>query len=199
MNRREASKQDTRALILEAAHRLFSQKGSEECTLRDIAREAGVAPASLIVHFKSKTALLDAALSDDLTGVLADRLASIPKGSSLLDRVMHLAEGFLRTYAANRALYRTLVRNAVFQAASETPAMTRQTEYYMEILTTMISTAKEEGAVRSDVDATIAAGGFFSLYLGALAALFRLPEIGADTLVEGLRAMTEHHLMGISR
>ena len=63
MNRREASKKETRQLILRAARRLFAQKGMEECTIRDIARKAGVSPASVVVHFKSKTALLEEALN----------------------------------------------------------------------------------------------------------------------------------------
>ena len=38
----------------------------KECTLRDIAGELGVSPASIVVHFKTKTALFEEVLSADI-------------------------------------------------------------------------------------------------------------------------------------
>src|SRR4030066_1499232 len=106
MNRREASKKETKRLILKAARKLFAQKGMEECTIRDIAEKAGVSPASVVVHFKSKTALLEEALNRDIENALSELIASIPEDLELLDRLMYLAKGFFRLYAKNRNLYR---------------------------------------------------------------------------------------------
>ncbi len=86
MNRREASKAETRRLVLEAARELFSQKGMQECTIRNIAGKAGVSPASVLVHYKSKTALLEEALVGDIRDALSGLIASIPAGAGLLDR-----------------------------------------------------------------------------------------------------------------
>jgi AcrR family transcriptional regulator len=66
MNRREASKIETKNLILQAAKQLFRKKRVEECTMRTIAARAGVSPASVIVHFKSKIALLEEALEGEI-------------------------------------------------------------------------------------------------------------------------------------
>jgi AcrR family transcriptional regulator len=53
------STESTRDKILEAALKLFSQKGFLGATTREIAREAGVAEVTLFRHFPSKEALFE--------------------------------------------------------------------------------------------------------------------------------------------
>jgi AcrR family transcriptional regulator len=199
MNRREASKNDTRQLILRAARRLFAQKGMEESTIRDIAREAGVSPASVVVHFKSKTALLEEALNRDIESAFSELAASMPPGLGLLDRLMHLARGFLRLYDQNRNLYRALIRHTIFEPAAETPNITNVSELYLQFLAGLVEEDKARGLIRPDVDATVAAGAIFSLYLGALALLFRTPEMAVELVAEALAAMIGQYLQGITR
>ena len=98
MNRREASKKETRRLILKAARTLFARKGMEESTMRDIAAKAGVSPASVVVHFKSKTALLEEALCGDIETAFSEIIASMPEDLNFRDRLMHLSKGFLTLY-----------------------------------------------------------------------------------------------------
>ncbi|MFZ5447045.1 MAG: TetR/AcrR family transcriptional regulator [Thermodesulfobacteriota bacterium] len=199
MNRREASKKETRELILKAARRLFAQKGMEECTIRDIARQAGVSPASVVVHFKSKTALLEEALNRDIGKALSELMASLPKDLALLGRLMHLAQGFFRLYDKNRDLYRAFIRQTIFEPAGETPNLSRLSEQYLLFLSGMLAEEKVRGTIREDVNTEVAAGAIFSLYLGALILLFRNPEMTVDLAAEILAAMTEPYLKGISR
>jgi AcrR family transcriptional regulator len=198
MNRREASKNETRQLILRAARRLFAQKGMEESTIRDIARQAGVSPASVVVHFKSKTALLEEALNHDIETALSKLVASMPEDLELLERLMHLAKGFFRLYDQNRKLYRALIRYTIFEPAGETPNITNVSELYLRLLSGLIEESQARGIIRREVDATVAAGSIFSLYLGALIMLFRQPEITVEEVAEALAAMTDQYLKGIS-
>ncbi|MHB9072324.1 MAG: TetR/AcrR family transcriptional regulator [Desulfobaccales bacterium] len=198
MNRREASKNETRQLILSAARRLFTQKSLEECTIRDIARQAGVAPASVIVHFKTKTALLEEALNHDIAKALSELMASMPEDQKLLTRLMHLAKGFLRLYDQNRPLYRALIRNTIFEPADATPNLTHVSEQYLRFLSDLIEAGKARGLLRPEVDPTVAAAALFSLYIGALIMLFRTPSMTVDLVADGLAAMTEQYLEGIT-
>jgi AcrR family transcriptional regulator len=198
MNRRQASKIETRQLILNAARRLFAQKGMEECTIRDIAREAGVSPASVVVHFKSKTALLEEALNRDIEKTLSELTASMPEDLDLLDRLMHLARGFFRLYDQNRDLYRALIRHTIFEPAGETPNIANVSELYLRFLSGLVEEGKARGLIRPDVDATVAAGAIFSLYLGALTLLFRMPDMTVDLVADALTAMTAQYLKGIT-
>jgi AcrR family transcriptional regulator len=199
MNRRQASKQETRQLILTAARLLFAQKGMEECTIRDIAQAAGVSPASVVVHFKSKTALLEEALNRDIENALSELLASMPEDQGLLERLLHLATGFFRLYDQNRNLYRALIRHTIFEPVSETPHMTNMTARYIQFLAGMIEAEQTRGLIRPEVDAQVAAGAIFFLYLGALVLLFRMPEMTVEMVAEILAAMTGQYLEGIIR
>jgi AcrR family transcriptional regulator len=199
MTRRQASKQETRQLILTAARLLFAQKGMEECTIRDIAQAAGVSPASVVVHFKSKTALLEEALNRDIENALSELLASMPEDQGLLERLLHLATGFFRLYDQNRNLYRALIRHTIFEPVSETPHMTNMTARYIQFLAGMIEAEQTRGLIRPEVDAQVAAGAIFFLYLGALVLLFRMPEMTVEMVAEILAAMTGQYLEGIIR
>ena len=199
MNRREASKQETRQLILRAARQLFAQKGMEDCTIRDIARKAGVSPASVMVHFKSKIALLEEALRRDIDQVMTELIASLPPDATLLARLMHLATGFFRLYDHNRDLYRAFLRETLFEPDRATPNLARQAEEYLLFLSGLLEEEKVRGNVRAEVDIAMAAGAIFSLYLGALVMLFRRPEMTVEMAAEVLVTMTDHYLMGITK
>lgn len=199
MNRREASKKETRQLILKAARLLFAQKGMEECTIRDIAKKAGVSPASVVVHFQSKTALLEEALNRDIEKTLSGLITSMPDNLELLGRLLHLAKGFFKLYDQNRNLYRALIRHTIFEPAGETPHMTNLSERYLQFLAALIEKEKTRGLIRPEVETTVAAGAIFSLYLGALIMLFRQPEMTVEMVAAVLAAMTGQYLEGITR
>lgn len=198
MNRRQASKQETRQLILTAARLLFAQKGMEECTIRDIARAAGVSPASVVVHFKSKTALLEEALNQDIENALSALITSMPGDQRLLERLMHLASGFFRLYDQNRNLYRALIRHTIFEPVGETPHMTNLSQRYLRFLAGLIESEQTRGLIKPEVDPMMAAAAIFSLYLGALIMLFRQPEMTVELVAEVLAAMTSQYLAGIT-
>ncbi len=197
MNRREKSKKETRRLILRAARKLFAQKGMEECTIRDIGKKAGVSPASVVVHFKSKTALLEEVLSSDIETALTELTASMPENTGLSHQFMHLAAGMLAFYGKNRDLYRALLRYTIFEPASETPIMTKQSEQYLQFLSRTIEKEKARDTIRPEVDTMVVAVSIFFLYLGALTMLFRMPELTIEKIAELLSSMTDQYLKGI--
>lgn len=199
MNRREASKKETKRLILKAARMLFARKGMEECTIRDIAKKAGVSPASVVVHFKSKTALLEEALCGDIESASSELVASMPEDIELLDRLMHLSKGFFRLYDKNRDLYRALLRSTIFEPASETPIMSKLSEQHIQFLSHIIEEQKTRDMIWPEVDSRIAAASIFSLYMGALIMLLRMPEMTVDMISDILASMTDQYLKGITR
>jgi AcrR family transcriptional regulator len=66
---------DTKTQILDAAERLFAEKGCEASSLRAITSEAGVNLAAINYHFRSKESLVRAVLTRRLGPMNAKRMA----------------------------------------------------------------------------------------------------------------------------
>jgi AcrR family transcriptional regulator len=76
IGRREANKRATREAVLEAARRLFADKGYEATSIREIAEDAGVGERTFYRYFDGKEALLDDELQrwiDAVAGALRAR------------------------------------------------------------------------------------------------------------------------------
>ncbi len=122
---------------------------------------------------------------------------SMPNDVDLLGRLMHLAKGFFRLYDKNRNLYRALLRRTIFEPTNETPIMSKRSEEYIQFLSRLLSEEKARGSIRAEVDTTVAAASIFSLYFGALVALFRMPGMTVETVADRLALMTDQCLKGI--
>jgi AcrR family transcriptional regulator len=58
VERKEKSRMDMRALILDAARKLFYEEGFEKTTIRRIAKEVDYTPGSIYSYYKDKNAIL---------------------------------------------------------------------------------------------------------------------------------------------
>lgn len=197
MNRREASKTETRKLILKAARKLFRKKGVEQCTMRAVAKEARVSAATVILHFNSKISLLEVAITEDIERALNEALSTMPKKASLLERLMHIPRAMYSFYDSDRALYRALIRSTVFEPEEDNPHIKKQLDEYLMYLVRIIEQEKEAGNVRKDVDPYIAASCIGALYIGVLVRFFRNPGIAPQEASEMLRNMESQYLSGI--
>ncbi|MDY6792230.1 MAG: TetR/AcrR family transcriptional regulator [Thermodesulfobacteriota bacterium] len=197
MNQRETAKSETHQLILGTAKKLFREKGVEQCTMRSIAKEAGVSAASVIVHFKNKTALLEEALYEDIERTISQAVATMPAEGSLTERLMHLAKTMFVFYGIHKELYRILIRDTVFEPEENSPHLTRQLEHYLQFFGELIKQEKRIGNIRPDADAHIAAESLFALYFKGLMDFLRNPAITVETALEKLSAIANQHLTGI--
>jgi AcrR family transcriptional regulator len=69
LERRERTRNLTRAAILEAARRVAAREGARNLSLRATAAEAGFAPAALYGYFAGKDEILLALASEDLAAI----------------------------------------------------------------------------------------------------------------------------------
>jgi len=99
---------ETRARILEAALTLFRKHGFEKTTMRNIAREAGVALGAAYYYFDSKDALVMGfyeRAQDDLSALLGEAL---PKTKGLQEKLHTLLSIKFDYFQPNRELLRAL-------------------------------------------------------------------------------------------
>ncbi len=198
MNRREASKIETRRLIIAAARKLLLGKAVEDCTMRGIAKVAGVSPASVVVHFKNKPALLEAALTEDIDRIVDRAIANQPVHGDLADRLVHIWRAMFTFYHANRNLYRALIRGTVFEPEENTPFLTKQTYLFLDFLEQLIESEKIAGRLPPLVEKDTMAKVLFSLYFGALILFFRSPAMGPAEATDLVAAMTRQTLAGMT-
>jgi AcrR family transcriptional regulator len=100
-----------RAEILEGASRLLGELGTEDgFTLRGVAREVGIAPASIYGHFRDKSELIDAVLTneyDQLISLMREAQATVD-ASDPVGRLRAQLHGFCRYSMANPGHYRVM-------------------------------------------------------------------------------------------
>src|SRR5436190_8036524 len=83
MGRRERKKLQTRQLLADTARRLFAERGFEQVSVAEVAREADVAEATVFNYFPTKEDLVFSGLErfeDELLAAVRDR----PHGESIL-------------------------------------------------------------------------------------------------------------------
>ena len=94
-------KQPMRDRIIDAAVRVFRERGVTKATTKEIARTAGVSEGSLYNHFENKTALFGAtfaAVASGVAQVMRDLMDSVGSGS-VEDNLARFAAAETRFYA----------------------------------------------------------------------------------------------------
>jgi AcrR family transcriptional regulator len=103
--------EERRELVLEAAGRLFGERGYEGTRIEDIAAAAGVTKPIVYRHFDSKRDLYLALLDrhrDDLPGFVA----SMPAGGSTVERLRAVLDVWLDYVEAHSYSWKMLFRDA---------------------------------------------------------------------------------------
>jgi len=102
--------ENTRAAILEAAERLFAQKGFDKTRLEDVAEAVGIRRASIVYYFKDKRVVYDAVLADVFGGFRTALERELEKDGSLSERI-EAAVGAWVDYVGRRPTFaRILLR-----------------------------------------------------------------------------------------
>ena len=102
--------EDKRNAILDAATRVFAERGLTAAPTSEISKQAGVAEGTLFTYFKTKDALINA-LYREIKLELADAMMSgFPRRKSVRTRLRHVWDSFVNWGVANRAKRRVLAQ-----------------------------------------------------------------------------------------
>ena len=94
--RRALAKQQTRAKVLSAARRLFSESGYEGATIRDIAAEAGMSTGAVFANFADKSDLFREIMIADMESLVDAMRDGVSRGRGVDDTLLKL---FMAGYA----------------------------------------------------------------------------------------------------
>ena len=159
------TKSKTRQRILEAARNLFSKKGFDESTTRDIAAEAGVATGTLFNYFPSKEALGMSLVAQALEDAEADFRAK-RRGDEPLEELLfaYIATG-LRALAPYREAVGPIVESGLSPFSADSGSLGEQLRAaHLEAVAGLIG--EHKGVPKPSF---VAMHLYWSLYLGVLA------------------------------
>ena len=105
----------TRRQILDAALKLFSERGFARTSVRDIAQEAGITDAAIYYHFSSKRDLFEALMDErGITAALRDlEHATLDPPQLDLGSFTRIALGALEIMQRNRDFMKVLLSEAI--------------------------------------------------------------------------------------
>jgi len=163
--RRALAKQQTRAKVLAAARRLFSEEGYEGATIRDIAAAAGMSTGAVFANFSDKSDLFREIMVTDMAA-LADSM----REASL--RGANAEDSLLKIFMAGYTFYKTqlpLARAAfsVGWSPEDGPALRRAPPVHLlnELMAEALNKGVATGEIQEGADLELRAHMLFETYL----------------------------------
>jgi AcrR family transcriptional regulator len=104
--RRALAKQQTRAKVLAAARRLFSEQGYEGATIRDIAAAAGMSTGAVFANFTDKSDLFREIMLTDMTALAEAMTEAAATGNGVEDALVKIFNAGYKFYQTQLPLAR---------------------------------------------------------------------------------------------
>ncbi|MDB5423602.1 MAG: transcriptional regulator, TetR famil [Phenylobacterium sp.] len=163
--RRTLAKQQTRAKVLAAARRLFSEEGYEGATIRDIASAAGMSTGAVFANFTDKSDLFREIMMVDMVALGESMREAAGRGKGVDDAL-------LRMFGAGYAFYKSqlpLARAAfsVGWAPEEGPQLlnSEPSQSLLELIAEQLNLGIERGELGQEAEVKLRAQMLFEAYL----------------------------------
>jgi AcrR family transcriptional regulator len=163
--RRTLAKQQTRAKVLAAARRLFSEEGYEGATIRDIAAAAGMSTGAVFANFTDKSDLFREIM-------VADMIALGEAMREAGERAKGVDDALLKMFSAGYAFYKAqlpLARAAfsVGWTPEEGPQLrnSEPSQQLVEQIADQLNAGVERGELGQEAEVKLRAQMLFEAYL----------------------------------
>ncbi len=147
-----SEKREVSERILDAATRLFAERGFEATSLQSVADAVGIRKPSLLYHFPSKDELRKAVLDKLLSHwnqVLPKLLMAATSGREQFDAIIKETVAF---FTADRDRARLLLREALDRPKEMRALIVGHVQPWADVVSNYIRRGREAGRVRADVD-----------------------------------------------
>ena len=152
LNRRQAAKVRTRQKVLDAARDLFSERGYDPATIRDIAKGAGMSTGAVFANFQDKAELFEAVLAEHmerLTEVV--RAAAAGTGSTRERLIAALDAGYHHTLE-HLPLMQAIVARSWFQPQDAEQRARGFTKGVLSVIGEVLRDGVRKGVLNQDAD-----------------------------------------------
>jgi AcrR family transcriptional regulator len=196
-------KEEARGRILEAANRVFAEKGYHEATMDDIAKRLGVSKGALYLYFASKEDLFEAMCKTAPEAFKEILYSSFTTETNPVQSATLFFDKMLKSFASNPGL-----SFEILSEASRNPTLKRilrqNHEEYEEMLTKFLSEGRKMRLMGDHVEIRPLANALIALWNGLETLLVSgLPvEEARRAWLEALKAIfmnqhTAHHNLSV--
>ncbi|MBU4433751.1 MAG: TetR/AcrR family transcriptional regulator [Alphaproteobacteria bacterium] len=165
LTRRALAKQRTRERVLSAARRLFSERGYEGATIRDIAQAAGMSTGAVFASFADKSELFDEILTADYEAICAQMVQAARSGASADEALLGL---FGVAYAFHLEQL-PLLRAGIAVSWTHSEAAERKSrsdlKHIFRLIAEVMQRGVDQGQLRGDIDLKLLAEITWDVYV----------------------------------
>jgi len=140
-----AALSDKRARILDAAIKVFAERGFHTATVAEIARAAGVADGTIYLYFKGKDDLLLRLFDEKMTELLAESRSELAKERTAPERLSRFIQLHLALVERNPDLASVLIvelrQSAQFIKAADRAKLAA----YLDLIAEVVRDGQEKG------------------------------------------------------
>ncbi|MEX0801166.1 MAG: TetR/AcrR family transcriptional regulator [Dehalococcoidia bacterium] len=186
---RRRRREETRERLLEAATAVFARSGFDRATVDEIVREAGFSKGAFYVHFESKEDLFWAMLEERIDRQQVAFRQTVDHSRPLSENVRSILSAVFGL-VQNDPFWTSLVMEFGAHAARNEKVRERLAlmyERWRELIRVMLTTGREAGLIRSDIDVEFTATMLIATVEGSIVQSRIAPEsVRLSDMVEPL-------------
>ncbi|PLX80763.1 MAG: hypothetical protein C0614_07175 [Desulfuromonas sp.] len=169
---REKKKQLTRKAIVDAAVKLFSEKGFEQTSMEQLARTAGVGKGTIYGYFKTKGEIFLAFCEEEVEYAFAALDAKLDVEAPLAEQLVAQMMGQLTFVTQNREFGRIFARKMTFPDDNMVLRSRELDVRYFNKLSVVLTKAQDRDQLPHETDLLLLIGHLHALYIMVLSSYY---------------------------
>ncbi len=195
---RAQKKRQTRKSILQAAIRLFTEKGFEQTSIEELARAAGIGKGTIYGYFATKQEIFLAFCEEEIDYVFKHMDEEVDPEAPLLEQIVALSMAQFDFVTANREFGRLFCREIAFPRESMADKSRELDAQYLGRVMQIIQRAQQRGELHADADPLLALANFHAFYLMVISGWYGGYFGTREMVATMLRALCRQSLIGWS-
>ena len=165
LTRRALAKQRTRERVLAAARQLFSERGYEGATIRDIAQAAGMSTGAVFASFADKSELFEEILTADYEVIYAQMVQASRNAKTVDEALMGLfgvAYGF---HVEQLPLLRASIAVSWTRSEAAERRARADIKHIFRLIAEALQRGVDQGQLKADIDGKLLAEMAWDVYV----------------------------------
>jgi AcrR family transcriptional regulator len=184
---RETNKLEKLRRIKAAAAALFTEKGFDAATTRDIAKRARVAKGTIFLYAPEKRALVFLLWNDSAATISAESATRIQPRMSLSEKLFSIFSVYYEELSKNLTMSRIMLKELLFYHASGEPENTPHSMHLVVEVRDLVGEAQTSGSIHSTEDPLLIARYVYMTHLAALRFWLSMDEPDVAEGISSLR------------